>query len=439
MKRSPGTKSRTTTTVAVVAAALVLLLCEVAHVAHAFAFVPVITSFAVQETSGTRVQTRLTCQEGGGYVAGEPTAALHLSVIQTVRAAGAGSAWYAFLGADTESSADVNCPVAAPSGGTGGASYGCYWRWNQGRWTEMKDNASLPLYISGVGVTFFVGNTYLKPSSAFVTAYGPTGGFPSYFNGTATANRDKRPGQFFGKQLVAVGTSDASTWSDNDVTGGYSYAGYTYSSIFNSSRWSVTGRNASKANFWAVCQAQAPSRTMYELTNTTSGLQQNWWVIFLVILFVLVLIAFIIVATCQDDEDMDEPPEDAPEWAQEETQATKRTKSFVSTRSFHGKTYDEEADCSNQRERDSGDYDERRSGKNGRERRGSTSSDADSHHSSEAGTFRGRRRSNEGDYQSPAKPQQQQQQPSTAGSTRHLGRQNGSNYNMTQPQPAQFQ
>lgn len=441
MRRSPATRSPAAS-VALATTTLLLLLCEAAHVAHAFAFVPVISSFAVPETTGSVVQTRLVCQQGGGYVAGEPTAALHLSVIQTARAAGAGTTWYAYLGSDTDANAALNCPVPATAGGTGGASYGCYWRWNQGRWTEMDDDTTLPLYINGVGVTFYVGNTYAKPASTAVRVYGPTGGFPNYFDGTATANRDKRPGQYYGKQLVAVGSSDTSTWSDNSGKGGYTYADYTYNSIFNMSRWNAASQAASKASFWAVCQSQAPSRTMYELANTSSGLQQNWWVIYLVILFVLTLIAFIIVAVCQDDEDMDEPPEDAPEWAQEETQATKRTKSFVSTRSFHGKGYDDdEADCGNQRERDHGDNDERRSGRKSGGRRGSTSSDADSRRSSEDAGSRGRRRSSDDGYvQEPPQTRQQQQRQtaSATGSTRHLGRQNGSSYNVQQSQPAQF-
>jgi hypothetical protein len=407
---------------------LPLLLCEAAAVAHGFAFAPVIASFATAETSANKLQSRLACQQGGGYIAGEPTAALHESVIQTVRSAGAGDTWYAFLGADTEASPAQNCPQPITAGSdAGGASYGCYWRWNQGRWVEMADNTALPLYNHSTGVTFYIGNTYKTPVSTAVKFYGATGGFPIFFDYAATEAGNRRPGMLFGKELLVVGKSDTSTWSDNLGAGGYSYAGYSFSSIVGVSVWNSTAQASTKPYFWAICQTQAPSRTMYELANTSSGLQENWWVIYFVVLFVVMFVIFLVAAVCQDDEDMDEPPEDAPVWAQQEMQSAKRTKSFVSTRSFHGNAHNNEDD------NDDGANRVVRRGQNntnGEARRGSTSSDASSRRSN--------RRGSEGDYQGYEAQQQQRQALSTAGSHHHLGRQNGSTYNMQQAGPTQY-
>lgn len=429
-KRARNVSSRPARMVATASLTLLLLFCEAAHVAHGWAFVPVVHNFAVKETTASVVQSRLVCQEGGGYIAAEPTALLHQSVVQTVRAAGAADTWYTFLGGDSHANAALNCPKPIAIDELSGASYGCYWRWNQGRWTEMDDARALPLYIGGVGVTFFIGNTYKVPLSSSVTFYGQTGGFPIFFDTAAVADRDKRPGMLFGKNLVAVGKSDTSTWSDNLESGGYSYAGYTYNSVVGVSRWNADAQTASKADFWTVCQAQTPSRTMYELENTSSGLQENWWVIFFVILFVVMLVVFFIIACCQDDEDMDEPPEDAPVWAQEETQQTKRTKSFVSTRSFRRNDYGDE---------DDDDDEGARCDNNNNHRRGSTSSDANNEQ--QQGGFRDCRRGSDDNYKNDEEQQQQQQDPrgvpNTAGSHRQLGRQNGSTYNMPQSQLGQ--
>ncbi|KAK7198871.1 hypothetical protein NESM_000853600 [Novymonas esmeraldas] len=320
-----------------VAALVVLLLSHGVEQARGFAYVPVVNTFARVDTSGNKVESRLVCQEGGGYIAGEPTAAAHTAVIQAVRGAGAGTEWYAYLGASTHDNPPPSCPPPLSQqvpGTPGGASFGCYWRWNQGRWTETDDNPALPLYVSHVGVTFYVGNYYADPSTSVVTVYGPQGNFPTWFNHTTPKTSQNRPSAMFGQELLSVGNGDASSWSDNENSGGYSYASFLFSTIYNTSRFNPTAKAATMSKFWAVCQTQGPSRMMYESQNTSSDLQNRWWVIFFVILLVLCLVAFIVTACCQDHEDMDEPPEDAPEWAQEETQQATRTKSFVSTRSF---------------------------------------------------------------------------------------------------------
>ncbi|KPA76394.1 hypothetical protein ABB37_07732 [Leptomonas pyrrhocoris] len=373
---------------------LLLLFCGAVRVAHGFAFVPVMSSFAKQDTSGSKMQSRLVCQQGGGYLASEPTVALHQSVIETVRRAGAGETWFAYLGATTDANLEDNCPFPIISGRLiNGVSYGCYWRWNQGRWAETADNRTLPLYIKGVGVTFYIGNTFEKPQSATVVYYGQASGFPSFFDAADMAPRDRRPGMMFGQDLILRGVSDTSTWSDNLAVGGYSYAGYRWSPVAGVSQWNASAQAASKVNFWAACQVQAPSRTMYEMTNTSSALQKNWWIIFFVVLFVVTLVVFLIVALCQDDEDMDEPPEDAPEWAQQETHETLRPKSFVSTRSFRGNTYEDDND--NEK---SNDY------------RRSSSNSGDG----------GRRRSSDDGYAPQQQHQEMRQASNTGGSQRHV-------------------
>ncbi|AYU77199.1 hypothetical protein, unknown function [Leishmania donovani] len=333
-----------------VAVLLVVLLSHGVEHAQGFAFVPVVNTFARPEGSGHKIESRLVCQEGGGYIAGEPTAAAHTAVIEAARGAGAGTEWYAYLGASTDASPAGDCPPPLTEhilGSGAGLSFGCYWRWNQGRWTETDDNPELPLHISNVGVTFYIGNYFGEPTSPSVNVYGVQSGFPSWFNATAPKKSQLRPSSMFGQDLLAVGNGDTSTWSDNKASGGYTYAGFLFSSVYNGSRWKEESQRASRAFFWAVCQTQGPSRMMYELHNTSSSVQNNWWVIFFSILMVLCLVVFIVTACCQDNEGMDEPPEDAPEWAQEETNQATRTKSFVSTRSFVQQ-------CS---QRTSGDYD----------------------------------------------------------------------------------
>ncbi|KAG5484090.1 hypothetical protein LSCM1_05945 [Leishmania martiniquensis] len=320
-----------------VVALLVVLLSDGAEYAEGFVFVPLINTFARPERSGSKSQSRLLCQEAGASLAGEPTAAAHAAVIQAVRSAGAGTEWYAFLSASTDANPVFNCPpplTEQSSGSFGGQSFGCYWRWNHGRWLEADDDAQLPLYREGAGVTFYAGNYFEKPASASVKVYGPYGGFPSWFNGTAPVKSQLRPSSMFGQDLLAVGIGDTSSWSDNRASGGYDYAGFSFSRFYNRSKWDAGAQRASRANFWAACQTQAPSRILYEGVDTSSDLQKNWWSIFLGFLLVLCFVAFVVTACCQDNENMDEPPEDAPEWAQEETNQIAHTKSFVSTRSF---------------------------------------------------------------------------------------------------------
>ncbi|KAG5505325.1 hypothetical protein JIQ42_07533 [Leishmania sp. Namibia] len=315
---------------------VVLLSGNVEH-AQGFAFAPLINTFAKPERSGSKSGSRLLCQESGGSIAGEPTAAAHAAVIQAVRDAGAGAEWYAYLAASTTANPTFNCPPPLTEqvlGSAAGQSFGCYWRWNHGRWSEMDDDPNLPLYMKGAGVTFYVGNYFAKPQSGSVKVYGPYGGFPSWFNQTAPADSQLRPSAMFGQDLLVVGSGDTSTWSDNRDSGGYDYAGFSFSRFYNRSSWDAEAQRATRVNFWAACQTQGPSRVVYESPDTSSKVQNNWWVIFFSFLTLLCLVAFIVTACCQDNEDMDEPPEDAPAWAQEETNRATHTKSFVSTRSF---------------------------------------------------------------------------------------------------------
>ncbi|GET86984.1 hypothetical protein, unknown function [Leishmania tarentolae] len=329
-----------------VATLLFVFLSHCAEHAHSFAFVPVVNTFAMPEKSGNKMESRFACQDSGGYMAGEPTTATHLSVIEAVRGAGAGVEWYAYLGASTDDSLANECPppVTEHAVGSGlGQSFGCYWRWNQGRWTETDDNPELPLHIPKVGVTFYVGNYFRLPSSPSLTVYGVQGGFPSWFNATSSKQSELRPNSMFGQDLVAVGRGDTSSWSDNQASGGYSYAGFIFGSIYNTSIWDLKAQKSSQMFFWSVCQTQAPSALLFELEDTSSVVQNIWWVIFFAIIMVLCTIAFCVTVHCQEDESMDEPPEDAPEWAKEETNKTTRTKSFVSTRSFRPQPGDDNA------------------------------------------------------------------------------------------------
>ncbi|KAG5509618.1 hypothetical protein JKF63_06323 [Porcisia hertigi] len=315
---------------------LVVLLGYAVTYVQGFAFFPVINTFAVRETSGNKLESRIACQEGGGFLASEPTAALHAAVIQAARTAGAGAEWYAYLGASTRGNSPAHCPPALPdqiAGISAGQSFGCYWRWDQGRWSQMEDEPALPLFRKNVGVTFSIGNYFSAPASPVILS-GMQNGFPSWFDRGATVVSVRRPGPMFGQDLLAVGTEDTSTWSDNEDSGGYSYAGYSFGLYYNTSRWNPSAKAASKEKFWAVCQVQGPTRDGYEMPDTSKSLENRWWVIFFVILMVVCFVLFIVTACCQENEDMDEPPEDAPEWAREETEDVTHTKSFVSTRSF---------------------------------------------------------------------------------------------------------
>lgn len=326
-------------------AALTVLLAQPVTVVNGFAFVPVLSFFTKPDPTGDKARSQHICAEGGGFIVAEPSASLHERVIEEAKKAGAGEEWYAYLGSSThDRQSETSCPNALVNAPTSaqGATDGCRWRWNQGRWAEMPDDTTLPYYIPKVGVTHFMGNYYALPGGSSASHIGPKGDFPHWFDLTNADLSERRPNGMNGQDLLLVGTGSTTRWSDNLATGGYTYAGYTYSNSVLGIAFDEAAQAATKDKFYAICYTQGSSRASMEQYDTSNVIELNWWAIYLVLLFVICLIAVIVIGVCQEREDMDEPPEDAPAWAEEQVKETKQTKQFVSHRSL--RQHDDDGD-----------------------------------------------------------------------------------------------
>lgn len=315
---------------------LLPLLVWCACMTDAFVAVPVNGYFVRSDTSGDKEMSIQRCAERGGTLAAEPTSVAHSIVIEQAQKAGKTDVWYAYLGSSLWANPHPNnCP--APGRGAYGST-GCYWRWDQGRWPDMVDDESLEFFMLAVGVTHFIGNFY----SIGGEGARAVGGFPSYFPGAGASFDVRRPNVMAGNDLLAVGApGGTSTWSDNLAIGGYTYAGAQLKELsFSQSVFSSSAQAETTKDFLAICVTYTPSRAQNEVPDTSSTVEKNWWVILFVLVFVTCTIIFIVIACCQDREGTG-LPEDAPEWVEDESRAAKRTRSYISQRSFRSSAGEE--------------------------------------------------------------------------------------------------
>ncbi|KPA75454.1 hypothetical protein ABB37_08371 [Leptomonas pyrrhocoris] len=324
---------------AVVAAITIAALLCISEV-RGFAYVPITSVFYAGKSTGTNAGDERMCLSKGGYLATEATAVLHNADIAAMQnAIGTATEFYAYLGGginlfrSKQGGVPGFCPWAWADPETPsyilnphtGDLRDCLYRWRAGRWRMMTSDEGEIADEAHSGVSFYKGRNNYQ---------GALSGFPTWwYNANVFVIR---PGVIGGRYVVLFQNGETTSanltpmWTDNFGLGGYTYAG---GSVFESD--AVLGK---LPFFQTICQGQGPFRLNYEdpraSTPQKSDLQYVWWVIFFVILFVLCLIAFLIIACCQEREDMDEPPEDAPEWAEKETEARDVSKRYVSQRSF---------------------------------------------------------------------------------------------------------
>ncbi|KAG5507841.1 hypothetical protein JIQ42_07132 [Leishmania sp. Namibia] len=312
-----------------------VLLCYSATGARGYSFVAITSLFYVPGATGTRYEDEGKCLERGGYLATEATAVLHEADVEALESKGF-TTYYAFLGGGIvqpwhmESYEMGFCPFSikdpdiwtdTPYSQTNGDNNNCYWRWSVGRWIDMPSTSGLPHDEDKTGIIFYRGQNALGDDRR-------VGGFPLFFPHDLPMYH---PNAQLGHNLVlyrgGLHTTKA-VWGDT-----YARGGFTYGDNFAGDPELVA---ATLKDWKLVCQTQGPLRLHYEAANTSSQLQERWWAIYFAILFVMCLVAFLVVALCQEREDMDEPPEDAPEWTEKE--AAQRTVShrYVSQRSFRG-------------------------------------------------------------------------------------------------------
>ncbi|EPY22004.1 hypothetical protein STCU_08392 [Strigomonas culicis] len=336
-------------------------------VTTAYQFAPVLTSFTVSDSTDSYAAALASCGARGGYLGTEPNTAMRTHHAELGGAA-KGAVWYAFLGANVEAP-DITplCKDSYMTNPTDTASPGdCIYRWKMGRYLDFTDDSTFigTKWYYRSGISFYRGT--LATTSTTDCTYtinntllpcGPISGFSSFFmtSSTAPSGTDSgtyianRPGFDNGHYLVLVGTGTSTVWSDNEPSGGYTYKGATSSG--STYTLSTAGIAGTSTDFISLCDAQAPSRIMIEpYTDPDSKSNLMWWVIFLCILFFLLGLSFVILACCQEREDMDEPPEDAPEWAQHEASQVMKTKRYVSQNSFRL------VDASDDYEREMGSY-----------------------------------------------------------------------------------
>lgn len=339
--------SQSTFRLAVITVAAVFLALGAVRPVKAYAHIPVVHYFALKPYgANTKSVAARACGLAGGYLSSEPTVPAHDA--SDAAAASLGRSWYAYLGADNSESRGPGrqeCPPGYRAMfALDYAEYiktfkgffnplTCYYRWNEGRWRQMQDDTTLDFFVAGVGVSFYRGNAIPEASPGI---YGPVGSFPSFFE--RRGDRAKvRPGPLTGGQVLSVGEDGRSIWSDNEPSVGYSYANFNFTSgMFPDENAIAT----SGEHFIALCNVQAPTRDRNELTDTSSDLQDYWWVAFFTLLFLLCFIAFVAIVSCQEREDMDEPPEDVPAWALSEADKVVHTRSLVGHRSL--RTHDED-------------------------------------------------------------------------------------------------
>ena len=304
-----------------------------------FDFVPITSLYYAGASTGSTAGDSAACLSKGGYLATEATEVLHSADIAAIKnAIGDTTIFYAYLGGGVnlqrgnQGGVPNFCPWSTydpeyPSYiaiASSGYPDDCVYRWRVGRWEEMTSDAGQEPDEAHAGVAFYKGQN---------SGIGAIYGFPTWW---LRANSLNRPGISRGRYLLLFQNSETMNaglppqWTDNYGLNGYTYAEVPYNP--------EAGRKT-LSSFYTVCQNQGPFRLNYEdpraSTSQKSDLQYVWWVIFFVILFVLCLIAFLVIAFCQEREDMDEPPEDAPEWAEQETEERRVSKSYVSQRSFH--------------------------------------------------------------------------------------------------------
>jgi hypothetical protein len=347
---------------AVVAAAALLSIASV----HGYDFVPITSLYYGGPSTGSSAGDSGKCLSSGGYLATEATAVLHEADISAIHdAIGTTADFYAYLGGGINMQrfkqggvsgfcpwieSDPEAPKSMPAWDTG-KDDDCLYRWRVGRWELMTSDVGATADEQHAGVAFYKGQNIFTTSPYGFPTWWLTSGF-------------ERPSVLKGRYVVLFqnsetgATPEAPRWTDNYGLGGYTYA--------NGISFSAAVSATTLQYFHIVCQNQGPFRLNYEdpraSTPQKSQLQNVWWVIFLVILFVLCLIAFLIIACCQEREDMDEPPEDAPEWAETETAERSVSKRYVSQRSFESRSFDDDddvdhADSQGYCDRDDGDDD----------------------------------------------------------------------------------
>ncbi|KPI82550.1 hypothetical protein ABL78_8440, partial [Leptomonas seymouri] len=342
--------------VVVAVVAVVALLCS--GEVRSYDFVPIISVFHVGASSGTSSGDASICLSRGGYLATEATAVLHNADVAAIQnAIGAATEFYAFLGGGVnlmrsrQGGVPGFCPwnLLDPELPTNilipqiGNIMDCIYRWRVGRWQSMTSDAGQIPDEAHSGIAFFRGQR-VRNFSIY--------GFPTWW---FFGSDNTRPGFIQGRHVVLFQNGETTSvnlgpqWTDNFGLGGYTYAGGL----------SFVSRAAAATlpMFQTLCQGHGPLRMNYEdpraSSHQKSQLQYVWWVIFLVILFVICLIIFLALAFCQEREDMDEPPEDAPEWAAKETDERLVSKRYVSQRSF--RVDERDSYSSRSRQSDSGD------------------------------------------------------------------------------------
>ncbi|AYU75800.1 hypothetical protein LdCL_040007600 [Leishmania donovani] len=298
-------------------------------------FVTITSLFYVPGATGTRSEDAGMCLERGGYLATEATAVLHEADVQALESEGF-TTYYAFLGGGIvqpwhmESYEMGFCPFSIKDpdiwwdtsfSQTNGDNNNCYWRWSVGRWIEMPSTSGLPYDEGKTGIIFYRGQSTLGYDRQ-------VNGFPLFFPFNPPMYH---PNMQLGHHLVlyrgGLHPTEA-VWGDT-----YARGGFTYGDNFANNPQLV---EATLKDWRLVCQAQGPLRLNYETASASSQLQGRWWAVFFSILFVLCLITFLALVFCQEREDMDEPPEDAPEWAEKETAQRIVSRRYVSQRSFRG-------------------------------------------------------------------------------------------------------
>ncbi|CAJ1016146.1 hypothetical protein, conserved [Leishmania lindenbergi] len=315
------------------ATVVAVLLCYSATGVCGYDFVPITSLFYVPAATGTRFKDASMCLERGGYLATEATAVLHEADVQALESEGF-TTYYAFLGGGIvqpwhmESYEAGFCPFAlkdpdiwidTPYSQTSGDNNNCYWRWSVGRWMEMPSRSSLPYDVEKTGIIFYRGQSTLGYDRQ-------VNGFPLFFPFNPPMYH---PNMQLGHNLVLYRGGQHTTeavWGDT-----YARGGFTYGDNFADDPQLVA---ATLKDWKLVCQAQGPLRLNYETSSASTHLQERWWVIHFLILFVLCLITVLVVVLCQEREDMDEPPEDAPEWTEKETGRRTVSHRYVSQRSF---------------------------------------------------------------------------------------------------------
>lgn len=94
---------------------------------------------------------------------------------------------------------------------------------------------------------------------------GPVQGFPIWFRiDRSQLWTTLRPSVLTLRHLIAVGSDKGSVWSDNNDTGGYTYANYNFSTNQNrgdAAHLDLNAIAASRSKFITICNAYTPDRS----------------------------------------------------------------------------------------------------------------------------------------------------------------------------------